>query len=120
MAEEGSPPPSKKSNKEEEFLPPLDQFQLIEVLGNDTDRKSAFLHVEEKKDGATMVDRDGNRKPYRNQAVIILDKKPFSDEDFQALMDPKKTTLRQLMRNDIYGGFEIELPPKNSGKCGWW
>jgi len=99
-------------------LPPLDQFSLVEVLGNEPDRKLAFLHIQERKEGATMVDEEGNKTPYRNQAVVILDKKPFSDEDFEVLLDPQQTKLHKLMQNDIYGGYEIELPAKNNALKG--
>jgi len=105
-------PPRKRANVSNEHvgnrLPPLDQFSLVEVLGNDIDRKSAFLHIQRQREGAE--DEDSKKE----SAVVILDKKPFCEDDFVALLDPTRTKIRQLMENDIYGAYEVELPPTNS------
>lgn len=48
------------------------------------------------------------------KAVIILDKKPFTDDILQDLFS-KKSQLSRTFQNDIYGSYDCVLDPKLSG-----
>jgi hypothetical protein len=65
-------------------------FKLKEVLRNSAENKCVFVEA---------VHKDGG------QAVIVLEKKPFTQEVLDNFFS-EKSKLKQLFQNDIYGSYD--------------
>ena len=65
-------------------------FKLKSILTNSADYKRAIVEA---------VHKDGST------GVIILDKKPFTEEVLAEFLSDK-SKLRQLFQNDIYGSYD--------------
>lgn len=78
----------------------LSGFKLKSVLSNSADSKR--LTVE-----GTFSDGQA--------AVVILDKKPFTEESFSELFS-SESKLQQIFQNDIYGNYDCIPGVKSAGK----
>lgn len=76
----------------------LDGFKVDSILSNSADFKRIVVE-------GTVGDQ---------KAVIILDKKPFT-EDILSDLFSKKSELVHTFQNDIYGSYDCVLEPKLSG-----
>uniref|UniRef100_H2ZLJ5 m7GpppX diphosphatase n=1 Tax=Ciona savignyi TaxID=51511 RepID=H2ZLJ5_CIOSA len=82
----------------------LSGIGLVSVLNDNSSRKVACLHGKVASDG-----NDGQLC----DAVIILEKKPFDQNNLQQLLS-KKTKLTVDLQNDIYSTFTAFPPPELS------
>ena len=73
----------------------LDEFVFERVLSKDTNSKTCSLLMKTKKDGL--------------QAVILIEKAPFSDCDFGPLLEGQ-LQLDRVFQNDIYSQHIANLP----------
>lgn len=98
--------PNKKSKEETEGeghqqkFKDLSGFKLKGVLSNSADTKRLTVQ---------------GTFPDGQQAVVILDKKPFTEENFEELFSGE-SKLEQIFQNDIYGNYDCLPGVKAAGK----
>ena len=92
--------PETKKSKEQDALEDLGDFELVEVLQNNLERKFCALHAK--------------KKLTEESAVIIMNKNPFAREALGAVLSPESTAVLHS-QNDIYGNYDFFLSKQFSG-----
>ncbi|KFD67627.1 hypothetical protein M514_20123 [Trichuris suis] len=92
----------------------LSDFEILKVLKSDDDMKLIAVQARKRRQDELDANDDGSR-----DAVVVLEKKPFTEESVAAFTSDSNTRLTTVMHNDIYrvfNGTNIHKASELNGK----